>query len=445
MPNRTPSLPGRGDAQASDTTQAFALPGFIHMWWLPLAIVFVLYVLARAPFFDFVPLWDGMVYDWFARHAALDPLSIEVHNHISFFFMYLVALPARLDAHSPVGMNVFLTLLGLVSVGLFYAILEHFLRGRARPTELALYTAVFAFHPTVLSNTFNLNLDQGLLTFFLVFLLLFLKERYWLAALAFVVLVFTKETAFLVVPLVPACALLTDPTKHKLAWVRRCAPVVLVPGLAFLTYAIYKTQIRGLELVWSGLGGNGSLAKQLLNLVRCDQKLLVQVLQLFVLNFQWLATTILLLLLGLYFLRTRRTAPVAERRALLFAGLLLVGTILILSRFIPYSNARYLLVACPLFLLLLFLLQVQCLCRVSTRLVLGGLYLAVFLPGLFRTVDPISRYAFGTFSFGEHQMLAMATLGKDSTEYFGRDQLVYKHGVHEAALPGVTYVLPTFM
>jgi len=383
------------------------------------------YVLIRVPYIDFVPLWDGFVYDWFARHAALDPLSIEVHNHICFAFMYLVALPARLDAHSPVGMNLFLTLLGLVTVATFYVILDHFLRDRARPAELALYTAVFAFHPTVLSNTFNLNLDQGLLACYLIFLALFLKERYGLAAVACVVLIFTKETALLVVPLVPACVLLADPTKRNLAWLRRCVSVAVVPGLAFLAYALYKTQVRGREIVWGGLGDNSRLTAQLLNLMRCDEKLLVQVVQFFVLNFQWVATAVLLVLATIYILRAHRAVSPAERQLLVFAGLLLTVTLLVLSRFIPYSNARYLLVAFPLFFIVLFALQVLCITRAAPRLLLTGLYLAVFIPSLYRTLDPISRQIFGTFQIGEHQILAMASLGHDSTEYFGRDQLVY--------------------
>ncbi|MEZ4548259.1 MAG: hypothetical protein R3B51_11315 [Thermodesulfobacteriota bacterium] len=51
-----------------------------------------------------------------------------------------------------------------------------------------------------------------------------------------------------------------------------------------------------------------------------------------------------------------------------------------------------------------------------------------------RTVDPVSKRIMGTFNFGSHEILDMASFG-DARGYHGRDQLVYNFEFTEIQLP----------
>ncbi len=74
-----------------------------------------------------------------------------------------------------------------------------------------------------------------------------------------------------------------------------------------------------------------------------------------------------------------------------------------------------------------------------------GTVCVLFGLSIWRTTDPISRSIFGTFKFGDHEMLRMTSLTGECCGY-GRDQLVYSlefaqfHYVADKMLPALTSV-----
>jgi hypothetical protein len=411
----------------------------------------LVYLAFRGRFLRFVPMWDGAVYYHFTRYISfrnLDPLQAEVHNHVSPLFIYLMHVPAVLAPGDVRGLNAALALVGLASVLAFHGLVTWATAGRLSRAEAILLTALFAFHPTILANTINLSLDIGVLTFFLLHTLHVVRDRFALAALWGVCLVFTKETGMLLLPLSVASLLLVDPGRRRTAWLIRVAPAVLVPAGLYVAYLLYKTLVRGRPIFWEGLGSGPALALKLLDPFQVDGYLVTQLLQLFVLQFHWVLTALGLGLAVGYLRRRRRTAtahaerlraysvahgwPVAHpvlvdvvHQRLTFTAILFAAVLYLLTRFRPYSNARYLLPLFALFLLLLGqLLAVGVRGRGLRTAVMGAVLLGLFGPSLEATVDPLSRRLFGTFDFGRHPMLRMTAFTGECCDA-GRDQLVY--------------------
>jgi hypothetical protein len=150
---------------------------------------------------------------------------------------------------------------------------------------------------------------------------------------------------------------------------------------------------------------------------------------LFVLNFNWVLTAGVLVGTGIMICYRDRITPLARGWfiALLLA---LAGAVLFHSRFGLWNNPRYVL---PLLMLLLsaFLIVLAELRIRLPRLTAAGfaMYVLLLVSSHFHTIDPISKLVFGTFRFGEHEMLTSGGFRKlpyfDGQEYIGRDQLVY--------------------
>ena len=391
---------------------------------IPLFTLIITYFLTRLPYIGFVPLWDGAVYYWFARYAKIGVTTVETHGHISFLYMWLVSVPARLAGERIELFNCFLILFAICSIYAFYKLLEIFLGKYVSGPEIGLFTAVFAFHPTVLSNTINLNLDQGLMIFYLLFLLSYLKERYFFATVFAVFLIFTKETALLLLPATMITAFLCYPGKRQRKSITGTLQLLSLVMLCFGVYAFHKTQIAGQPLFWHGLGGVDQLFSKFMTFPETGGYFKVQLVQLFVMNFQWVLTIIFMIFLVAFPVFFRRRIPEDAENNILFCGALFFVLFLLLSRFYPYSNSRYLLVLFPVFLLLFSQLTILCVPEKSLRMGLCAFFLFLFALSLYQTTDPVSRRIFGTFRFGEHEMLKMTSVAGDGCGY-GRDQLVY--------------------
>jgi hypothetical protein len=409
------------------------------------------YLAYRARFLGFVPMWDGAVYYHFARYVSLrklDPLQAEVHNHVSPVFIYLMHVPAVLAPGNIHAFNAALALVGLSAVLAFYGLVIWATADRLSRAEMVGVAALFAFHPAILANSVNFNLDVGVLAFFLLHTLGIVRERFALAALAGTCLVFTKETGVLLLPLSVAALLLVDAGRRRKAWLVKAWPAVAVPALLYTAYLLYKMLVRGAPPFWGGLGSGTALARKLLDPFQVDAYLVTQLLQLFVLQFHWVLTALGIGLAVAYASRRRRALAAQAQRLraygaargwrlarpvgvdvvhqrLVFTAVLFGAALYVLTRFRPYSNPRYLLPLYALSLLLVGQLLAAAVRRRGARLaVLAVVLLGLFAPSLEATVDPLSRRLLGTFEFGRHPMLRMTALTGECCGY-GRDQLVY--------------------
>ena len=143
----------------------------------------------------------------------------------------------------------------------------------------------------------------------------------------------------------------------------------------------------------------------------------------FVLNYQWLYTGAVVAALCAAWIRVERPdgEPIGLPRQGAFLALTLVGLVYVVTRFRPTNAGRYVLLASPIVILLfyhaLFSLLASHIARLSYLIVCTAL---VFLSN-FRTLDFVSTSIFGTFTFGSHALLNMPSL----TGGLKLDTLVY--------------------
>jgi len=398
-----------------------------------LATLALVYTAIRIPYLDFVPLWDGALYHYGARLAFPELLShanifaAEVHDHISFVFMLLLGIPGTIAPDSVVLFNLWLLVLSVIAICAFYLALTGLTAGRVAAGERALMTAVFAFHPVITANGINPNLDFGLLLFFLLYLNAFLARRFWLAAIAGTCLVFTKETGVLLLPVLPVAYWIAYPQARSATGLKQIAAVVLIPALALVAYYFLKTTVHGLPFFWQGMAygqnlGTVDLVLRVFNVPHFDDQLLAQLFFAGILNFQWITTGLLLLLLAMLVWRRQIVTPAL--RDAVFLGVTTLGVLYMLTRFAPHDNARYLLPWYGVSLLCLFHFLALVTARKSIRVIVTLVLLSFSVVGLYRSVDPMSTRILGTFRFGDHAMYKMTAIARGCCGY-GRDQLVY--------------------
>src|SRR5262249_11529533 len=116
-------------------------------------------------------------------------------------------------------------------------------------TETVVLTALLAFHPAVLASSLNVNLDIGVLAFFLLYTLALVRGRFGLAALAGVGLVLSKETGALLLPLSAAALLRVAPGRRRTAWLTRAARGLVIPAGLYVAYLLYKTLVMAAILL----------------------------------------------------------------------------------------------------------------------------------------------------------------------------------------------------
>ena len=162
---------------------------------------------------------------------------------------------------------------------------------------------------------------------------------------------------------------------------------------------------------------------------------LTNLFQVFVLNFAWLPCLLLLAGVVGWIARNRRGgwrwpwrpsqgAHAADHHLpVALASLLLV--LYVLTRYMPWTNIRYLLPAIPLFLWATGEALVVLSTNWRLRLVPLAVCSVLFSVGLYRSIDPVSRAIVGTIPFGDHDLYDMTSLTGECCAVGGRDQLVY--------------------
>jgi hypothetical protein len=160
-----------------------------------------------------------------------------------------------------------------------------------------------------------------------------------------------------------------------------------------------------------------------------DKRFQVVFLEIFLFQFQWVSTLLLLAGLGslLPYLRRlrRRTAMPEASRAILFLSLVFLCALYVLTRAIPYNNLRYFLSLSVLLIPLSFAAMRRLFPSPDILSgVMAGLAALSFV-SLYRSGDPVSAALLGTMPFGQHALYRVKEAAFDGCCGFGRDQLVY--------------------
>ena len=396
---------------------------FDSLW--PLLLLIVCYMALRSLYWDCQPIWDGSGYSYAllsANKAPFDLLNFTMDEHICQGFFLVMSLPCRLYKHDFFLFNIWLTLFGTLSLIAAYKLLALLSAGSLRGFPLALSAALFAFHPSVLASMIHFTLDLGLLTFALWYWLLLLEKRSLPATIAGVLLILTKETAALILPIILVVTFLWQDRGQRVAWMKKHWPAAVLPFVAFAGMLFYKSS-RGHPVFWNQYHDSNPVAA-VLAAITPNVMLTNYAGLLFLMNFNWLFFLLWFVLLGLLFRRHRAPGIAPHVRPAILIALLFLSSTGVVFAVRPYSNVRYL-----MFPIAVMLLGVAHLLMVFIRpnfLRLPALLVLLAALGIedVRTVDPVSRAFFGTFDFGEHKILSVSARTGECGN-LGRDQLVY--------------------
>jgi hypothetical protein len=303
-------------------------------------------------------------------------------------------------------------------------------------SEQALLTVALAFSPTITANLLHLNLDFGVLVFLIPSIYFLYTGSLLGIAIAGTLMVFTKETgAALYVILLATYVLVFElPAVTKVNWlcILRRISLFGIPLALYLLRIIYRV-VRHPELnVFYTEDGYAfeekSLPEMIFDFSPFDPTFRAYLIDIFLLQFNWIITVSLIL--GCIFLIKVKKFTVKtyfSDKQLMFSLLLLVGTVYLVTRHRPFNHVRYLLTAQPLLLLLCYAGVVERFIPAVKKLIFVTVAVLYAYSNV-HTLDPVSKYLFGTFRFGEHHLLNMSSnffKATDERPVFNRDELVY--------------------
>jgi hypothetical protein len=401
-----------------------------------LALAAVVAVALLAPHGDFVPLWDGLAYAECAVDVVTNRFALyflRCYGHPAYVYSGILAVVQLLDVGNPALLLLVNALvLAAATVG-FHRLMRRAFPGEGYETEIALLTAAFLLQPPFLASVLQPALDLPVLAGTVWCTVLLIERRWFWCAAVGTAMAFSKETGFLLYTVLLGCCVLwlLARTPGTLA-ARLRALLPLAPTIApMVLYAGYVLAFRivrpGQAAVWE-VGDGRSPILELLT-PRLDAEVASYLALLFVLNFAWIPSVWIASDAAAGVVRRvrgRKARPLAgvDGAAIGFLTLAAVATLIALTRFITFSNVRYLMAGIGLVLGVAYVALVRLGLRPGVRRVALGAYVVLLVASALRTVDPVSRRLWGTFQFGSHPMLDMTSISGECCGR-GRDQLVY--------------------
>ncbi len=403
--------------------------------WLAPAGVGLLFVARGLPFLGFIPIWDG----WFYAQCVIDAvaarsfLALNCANHTTAAYMALLAIPQLLAFGAYQGFLLVNLALGLAAIWAFYRTVRR-LFPKAPGRELMLLCAAFSSYPVLLAGAVNPSPDYGVFVFFCLTLFA-LIHRYDVLTVVFgVFLALSKETGvafyvFAVIWYEFAYGVLRLGTVQ---YVRRRLPgrlVLIVPAFIFAVVYLALSnsggEWAGTSPSIAGLGSNATSADLANALFRIYFGYLAGG---FMIQFSW----IMLVFILIWAVRSRFRLPLRDRagnvdpdgQAVVFAVGLLLSTMVSTLWYPTFANDRYLLPFFPVFCIVAYRALKAVVNSAPVRQVTLATWCALLLVSNVVTVDPVARLIYGTFRFGDYEMLDRTSLTGECCG-LGRDQLVY--------------------
>ena len=386
---------------------------------------------------DFVPLWDGRFYAECVIEAArngLRPYWLRCAGHSSHVYVILAGLARWVAPNGTLSFFVIDSLLFVAACVGFYRLMRLALPSRELDVERAQATAAFMLQPSFLAAVLQPNIDLPVLTGF-VWCLVTLIERRWVwTVLVGLAMVFSKETGVLLYGVTGACYALwlvardTRPWRARALAVLRMAPLA-IPLVVFGAYVVAYAVLRPTSApMWEGYTRKSTMAEQFI-VPRFNAFTAAYLAMIFVLNFAWIPSLAIAgdLVAGLRARFGRRVRPAAglDRGIVALLAILTVGVAYFLTRYVTFTNPRYVLAAVAMLVAMFVIAMVRLGLPPAIRRGLLAAYTVLLAVSSVRTIDPVSRLVFGTFPVGSHEMLSMSSITKECCGPVGRDQLVY--------------------
>ena len=381
--------------------------------------------------FSYVPIWDG----WqFSRCylAAATTGSLWCFDHSSFLHTFLFSLTQRIDPGNfqlIYSLNLILGIFGLICLR---SLLRYLFGDRLSSANINLITFCFGLNPVFLAHIIQPSLDFTLPIFLIILLLFLFKKRFLYAGAVGILMVFTKESGFMLygisVALFIPIMIFTDPGLFKDK--KRLVRTISLLALPILLFALYMILTPQTQIGDSWIDG----IKKMFKFYLWHKVILAQLISLFVINFTWIITSIIIInifMMILYFLKLLKHKNINKmvlnnRYERIYFYLLLIISCYFLTRIPFVNNPRYMLPVLPILIIIFAGSLVKVLRKQSLITIALTVFLILLTVSSFRTIDPVSKKIFGTFKFGSHDMLEMALFDSPGYKYgYGRDQLVY--------------------
>jgi len=354
------------------------------------------------------------------------------HAHASALYLLLLGLPQYLSPNNILLLNLEILILGNLSIFAFSKIADFAYRGKASFVTNLLATLLYATHPIVIGNAVNPVLDTGVIIFFLLFFCALLyKKTVWSFVLG-LILVFTKESGVLLYGLSIALYCIVfivrndSPTKERWKALLYKTPF-LIPLVLYICYTLTTGHFfHGPEYGVPDV----NFASIFLKLDLTDRRYLFGLADVFILNFSWVSSLLILLFFlwrGALFVigKVPDNPEGLDRRTAQLIVLIWLFTLFILPKYLPYNHSRYLSSICLLSLFVTVICLIHICRNIRLRIAfLSGVLVLQFL-SIFRTIDPLSLKIFGSFPFGTHRLLTLGLAAHDPCCGYGADQLVY--------------------
>lgn len=211
--------------------------------------------------------------------------------------------------------------------------------------------------------------------------------------------------------------------RQKLLGLRWIAAFI-IPDLAFLGY-LWGRHSSGAPLMH--VNDPLLVIKTFLDINLLDPVFFSQLATVLLINFHWVMTLVVLLwLLALLaaFAFNQRLAGLAKVHGChrWFFTTLLIFSAYAVARFPYFVNQRYFIAVVPLLVLTFLIAITTAPLSASIRRLLLITAAGLTIASAFRTFDPLAIKLFGTFPFGQQQMLNMDSIAQVG---FNRDELVY--------------------
>jgi hypothetical protein len=385
-------------------------------------IIVIVFVGIIASYRGFIPYWDAQSYfnciDY-ATSRPFDLLNFRCVNHPSVAYLLLLGLAqyvAPWNVSLMYGIN---AILGAASIAAFHALLGLLFPKRSA-TEYALVTALFAFAPLFVAHAIFLNVDYGMTAFFVVFLYFLVARRWWAANVSAIATMFSKEIgaaawAITIAAYIVAFTVSRPTWKERIAALRRLAPLAAAP-LVLVIYVVFFHVSRSNPGSWLDaylpMGAVQDRLDLILNTNLADAGIRSYLADIFVLNFQWLYSGVLIAAICAMVWRTveAREDRIAVPGSGRFLSLVLVGLVYAVTRYRVFNNARYVLIVAPILILVSYRALLSVCTNGAARRALLSAAAALVLLSNFRTLDVGSKLVFGTFNFGSHALLDMPSL-----------------------------------
>lgn len=397
---------------------------------------------------DYVPIWDARIYtDCLLNAAARGPFpsAYVCAEHPTIAWAFLTSLLSHVVPYKFWPLLVMHVALGMTGLWSFRELARLVLPTSTRDANLL--TACFGACPLFVASAINPSPDFGVLIFFLLLLRSLTHARWVEAGVVGVLLSLSKETGVLLLGIATGTHAVIEffsapgGWKQRLRGMTRYAPTLAGPASFLIWIALRPAREAGQG---GPLWGGKTLSEVILMLLSVDStspRLHAQLGTIFALQFAWIFTLAVAwhwtqLLAGIF----RRSQP-RPHNSTIYLNALLITSTFFLTRYLPHVNPRYLLPTAPLLLLCAYHTFLQRKPTTRRTSIVGTLI--ILIASNFITADPVSRILWGTFSFGEHQMLRMTSLtGECCGE--GRDQLVYNlqhtafHHLQNVARPALS-------